>query len=198
MSDAFARLSRRTVALALVALAAIGVGAAVAAIPAADGTIHGCFATKGGALRVIDTGQTCTARSESPLTWNQTGPTGPQGAKGDPGAQGPPGAAGQNGAPGIARGYAFIDKDGILGAGASGVGSVSRPPGLGVTCVNFNFTAVSVVVTQSADLPPNSIIPLNLSIWVVHNPSDCSSGEWGIYTQNNGSPFFTPIYILAN
>jgi hypothetical protein len=90
MKDVCARLSRRGAALAVVALAAMGVGAAVAAIPNANGTINGCYNNTNGALRVIDTakGQTCVKPSETPIQWSQTGPQGPigpQGAKGEPG-----------------------------------------------------------------------------------------------------------------
>jgi hypothetical protein len=60
---------------------------AVAAIPDANGVIHGCRDKKTGALRVIDSeaGQSCTSR-EAALAWNQTGPAGPQGPPG-PGTQ---------------------------------------------------------------------------------------------------------------
>src|SRR5689334_15302437 len=49
-------------------------GVAWAAVPDANGVIHGCRNTSTGALRVIDTaaGQTCTA-SEAALNWGQRG-----------------------------------------------------------------------------------------------------------------------------
>ena len=55
--------------------------AATAAIPDANGVIHGCRNTKTGVLRVIDTdkGQTCS-KDETALSWNQTGPQGPAGS----------------------------------------------------------------------------------------------------------------------
>jgi|tagenome__1003787_1003787.scaffolds.fasta_scaffold20876098_2 type VI secretion system secreted protein Hcp len=80
---------------ALPTVAALGAGAAVAvaAIPSADGTIHACInpaSTPPGAVRIIDDAtQTCAA-GETPLTWSQTGPTGPAGP---PGPQGDPGSA---------------------------------------------------------------------------------------------------------
>jgi hypothetical protein len=42
-----------------------------------SGVINGCYATKDGALRVIDTsaGQSCDTKKENPLSWNQSGPT---------------------------------------------------------------------------------------------------------------------------
>src|SRR5690242_1857117 len=71
---------------ALVALAAAGLAssvAAVAAIPGGDGTISGCYKVGGhnpGVLRVVDAeaGQHCRS-SETPISWNQTGPQGPPG-----------------------------------------------------------------------------------------------------------------------
>src|SRR4051812_47546929 len=90
MRSALARLSRLGGALALVAIGALSVGVAVAAIPAGDGTISGCYNNTNGALRVIDTAkaQACVKPAESPIQWSQTGPrgaVGPQGAKGEPG-----------------------------------------------------------------------------------------------------------------
>lgn len=88
-------------------------GVASASVPAANGTITGCYETKNGALRVIDAeaGQGCRTK-EQLVQWNQsgqpgpTGPQGPQGDKGEPGVQGPqgergfPGPIGTPGAPG--------------------------------------------------------------------------------------------------
>jgi hypothetical protein len=75
---------RRTSIVAAVVAAILAVGAvAMAAIPSADGTIHGCRDNRTGALRVIDAeaGQSCTTK-ETALTWNQTGPVGPPGLAG--------------------------------------------------------------------------------------------------------------------
>jgi hypothetical protein len=70
---------------------AVGLGAIAAAavsratIPAADGTISGCYARKSGKLRVVD-GTPCK-RSEEAVTWSQTGPQGPTGGTGPAGAE---------------------------------------------------------------------------------------------------------------
>ena len=81
--------------LALPAAVVLGAGTAVAiaAIPAADGTIHACYSTTAtsptlpGELRIVDEGQSCAA-TEKALTFNQTGPAGPQGDPGLPGDSG--------------------------------------------------------------------------------------------------------------
>jgi hypothetical protein len=60
--------------------------------------IHGCYSAKDGTLRVIDMDarQAC-AKSETALSWNQTGPQGAQGPAGATGPAGPQGPAGVSG-----------------------------------------------------------------------------------------------------
>jgi type VI secretion system secreted protein Hcp len=85
----------RALKIALPMAAALGAGTAVAiaSIPSSsDGVIHACYTTTGtssGVLRVIDAdaNQTCST-DEATLTWNQTGPPGPQGDPGLPGDSG--------------------------------------------------------------------------------------------------------------
>jgi hypothetical protein len=64
-------------------------GIAYASIPD-SGIIHGCYKKNKGDLRVIDpsAGGSC-GPSETPLDWNQTGPTGLKGGTGPTGATGP-------------------------------------------------------------------------------------------------------------
>jgi hypothetical protein len=75
-------------------------GIAYAAIPAANGTITGCYKANG-SLRVVDAEamQTCTS-TEQQLVWNQTGPQGVQGIQGPDGQTGPQGPPGPPGPPG--------------------------------------------------------------------------------------------------
>lgn len=70
-----------------------GAGVAAATIPAADGTIHGCYITANGNLRVVDEGVPCHS-SETQLDWSQVGPEGPAGPQGPAGAEGPEGPQG--------------------------------------------------------------------------------------------------------
>ena len=71
---------------AVVGVILAGATAALAAIPSADGTIHGCRRNLTGVLRVIDVeaGQQCQA-GETALSWSQEGP---QGEPGPPGISG--------------------------------------------------------------------------------------------------------------
>jgi hypothetical protein len=82
-------MKRMLVRPGLVALVAAGAllavgGIAYATIPDSSGVIHGCYANKGGSLRVIDTGVggSCDTKKETALNWNQTGPTGATGPSG--------------------------------------------------------------------------------------------------------------------
>src|SRR5947209_11369411 len=74
-------------ALAVVA-SAFGVATAVQAAIPSNGVIYGCYAKPGnpsqGALRVVDQGTQCKP-GESPINWNQVGPTGPAGPTGPEG-----------------------------------------------------------------------------------------------------------------
>lgn len=111
----------------------VAVGAVVASIPDSTGTIHGCYETYSGALRVIDAPtQQCVA-GEVAIFWNQTGVQGPQGipgatgaagAAGAPGAQGPVGPQGPTGDKGPA-GVAGVQGS----AGAQGVPGPQGAPG---------------------------------------------------------------------
>jgi hypothetical protein len=98
------RFSRNVALRVLAAMVVVGVvaGVAYAQIPDANGLIHGCYGKSGGALRVVDEGQSCKS-GEWSLSWNQkgqtgaTGPAGAQGPAGPAGAQGPAGPAGATG-----------------------------------------------------------------------------------------------------
>jgi ChpA-C len=95
MSRAMRRVPSPALTVAFVALIVALGGVAVAAIPGPDGVIHACYADNNavsqvgaglapgtevvspkGALRVIDSGESCGA-GETPLSFNQTGPAGP-------------------------------------------------------------------------------------------------------------------------
>jgi hypothetical protein len=67
---------------------------ALASIPDSAGVIHGCYATRNGALRVIDAATRTCNRGEIAILWNQVGPQGLQGIQG---IQGIPGTNGING-----------------------------------------------------------------------------------------------------
>jgi len=59
--------------LGLAALVVALGGAAFAAIPDSDGTIHACYQTNTGNLRVVESNADCRS-SERPISWNEKGP----------------------------------------------------------------------------------------------------------------------------
>ena len=99
--DLFSQLlRRRTIVLgSAVFISLLGV-IAYASIPDADGVIHVCYRTSNGSLRVIDTAVESCGGNELPLSFNQSGPEGPQGPAGPQGPQGVPGPVGPQGVPG--------------------------------------------------------------------------------------------------
>ncbi|HTE46026.1 MAG TPA: hypothetical protein VK636_12320 [Gemmatimonadaceae bacterium] len=76
--------------------AAVALLAAIAsALPQQDGVIHGCVEKLTGLTRIV-IGGGCLI-TETPVSWNQTGPPGPGGPKGETGATGATGPQGPAG-----------------------------------------------------------------------------------------------------
>jgi hypothetical protein len=121
INDRRKEISMRAFLLALVLV--VGVAAtAWAAIPDSSGAISGCYAKKGGKLRVVKAGKTCK-KTERSLVWSQTGPAGAPGAKGP---AGPKGVKGDPGTPSVAYatvGSVELDDDGEI------VGELELPAG---------------------------------------------------------------------
>lgn len=116
------------------------VGVTYAAIPGADGTIQGCYATSSGVLgipskgdlRVVDSSTDCRA-NEQAISWNQRGPQGdrgPAGPGGDAGPAGPAGATGPAGPVGPAGPKGDAGNTGPAGpAGPTGATGPAGPQG---------------------------------------------------------------------
>jgi hypothetical protein len=132
--------------MAKIAAVAAAAGAALAlggtAYAAVDGTgltdssgsYHGCVNRNSGFLRVVAPGTDCLS-SETAISWNETGPVGPQGPKGDTGATGPIGPQGPKGDTGATGPVGPQGPKGDTGAtGATGPQGPAGPPGpAGVT-----------------------------------------------------------------
>lgn len=154
-------MNRRAFLLAV--LLVLGTGAvALAAIPSADGTIHGCRDNRTGTLRVIDAeaGQTCTSR-ETALTWNQTGPVGPAG---------PPGPAGVSG-------YEIVSAIADVPARGAGQAQPTCPAGKVVLGGGFELSSAPYVfnlTVQSSKPQFNGAV----YSWLVgvHNENDVPRG----------------------
>jgi predicted ribosomally synthesized peptide with SipW-like signal peptide len=127
-------LARRlALTVALLALAAGGSLAAMAATETANGSvIHACKQKVTGLLRVVTDSSKCTKR-ELPLAWNTQGPigpAGPPGAQGPKGVPGPAGAQGPKGEPGPAGAQGERGLPGPQGpAGSQGPPGAQGTPG---------------------------------------------------------------------
>jgi hypothetical protein len=86
-------------------MAVAGVGVGLAAGQA--GTVTGCVAKSGGALRIVHSTHACTSH-ERPLTFNIKGPRGARGLRGPQGPSGP--------TPATFQMYANVDGEGHLGS----------------------------------------------------------------------------------
>jgi hypothetical protein len=138
--------------LAYAAIVAVGLAAgfggriAWSAIP--DGnTIHACYKNDTGVLRVIDpsAGGTCNAKSETALSWAQTGAQGIQGDQGPSGLQGSTGSAGIDGVSNyqIVSGSATTAFDSFWQQGAATAGATC-PSGTVATGVGFDLPTTKV------------------------------------------------------
>lgn len=121
-------------AAAIAGVLALGGGLAWAAIPGADGVIRGCYSNGSllvakGALRVVNASSECKA-GETAMSWNQTGPAGPQGAQGATGPQGVTGSPGPQGGAGPQGAQGTLGPQGPAGQqGAAGPQGPVGPQG---------------------------------------------------------------------
>ena len=83
MTFSFARGRATWLVVGCVVGLVVGGGAALAAVPAADGSITACYGPLAGYTRIIDPSKNekCTS-SEKRITWSQQGPAGQPGAPG--------------------------------------------------------------------------------------------------------------------
>lgn len=150
---------RSTRKLFVIALATAAVGALggtafaveTASTDANSTTIHACV-SKGGVVRVVDTGNACT-RGETPLSWNQTGPAGPQGPEGPAGPSGPAGPTGAAGPTGPAGPTTTVTATPSESASADQSGDTGGDPtssGATVTFDQLDGQTDAVIALESA------------------------------------------------
>jgi hypothetical protein len=191
MKDALGTGRRRGMAVGAIAALAAGSVAATAAIPDAEtGQISACYATKTGALRVVDTGVACRS-GELGIAWSQrgpagaTGPTGAVGPKGDVGATGPKGATGLTGATGPEGATGETGPKGDTGG--QGVTGPSGPKG------DTGATGVSEAWAARGDDANDRLAPSTAT----------PPGDWSTLAQTaaltaGGSYIFTASVLLTN
>lgn len=110
------RMSAAITAAAVTASVAGGVAYAATSPIDAEGTIHACYNATSGAMKLLTATSTCPKSASTPISWNQQGAIGPQGAPGAPGAAGVAGPVGPQGDKGDAGG---LSESETFTAGAS-------------------------------------------------------------------------------
>lgn len=176
----FARISKGTVRLVVIAVAGALGGAAVAyaAIPDRGGVIHACYQKTTGALRVVDSEKDrgCT-RAELGLVWNQTGPQGVAGAQGPAGPQGVAGPQGPAGPAGSARAFISFGQN---GSGASKNVTSVEDLTHGLYCVlldpSIDLATTAPIVTPAAGTGFGALMATVV-------PAGCSTSRTGIQVQ---------------
>ena len=126
---------KRLLAPLLVTFALAG-GVAYATIPDGGGVIHACYDKQSGQARIFDPAggaiKGC-GKTESDVSWNQTGPQGPAGPTGAPGTPGQQGLKGDKGDTGnlALAGQSCPSGEFVSGFDAGGAivcGGVGPPP----------------------------------------------------------------------
>jgi hypothetical protein len=156
----------RFVSVLVIAVAVLlGGSVALGAIPGAGGKIDGCYTKVGGVVRVIDKakGEACGSKLETPLSWNQTGPSGPagpagpkgeKGEKGDIGPAGVDGDKGDAGPPGAAGARGDIGPAGVPGdKGEKGDAGAAGLPGTAGQAANTRFGAGAILLEDPQFFP---------------------------------------------
>ena len=151
MTTRIRKLTLRTVALGVIALAlTVGGAGATAGLEAAadDGVIKACR-HKSGVLLIPSAGKTCK-RSEQALSWNvkgPTGPAGPAGADGKDGAPGPSGPKGDPGPPGPGGTIAAIEA-------LNGIACTTSTATQGTVSVETEIDGAIVLTCEEGGTPP--------------------------------------------
>jgi hypothetical protein len=175
------------VLVAALVLAAVATTTVWAAIPEPDGTINGCYAKKGGKLRVVKAGKPCKKRERS-LAWSQTGPAGaagPAGPAGPRGPAGPKGAKGDPGGPGNV--YTASGFDELSTSDTLTLGALDLPAGRYVVFATGNAVSdAAETATVSCGLESDEdvygelvqTVPATQSVTVdAHQPLELSSAQ---------------------
>ncbi len=170
-----------------------------AAIPDANGIIHACYRSNGN-LRLVDRSG-CT-NQETTLSWNQSGPPGPQGAAGPQGEAGPPGTAGPQGPPGP---QGLAGPQGIPGPpGPQGASGPSGPAGMsGYEIVNILGTlptngTTSVVATCPSGkrvLGGGYVTPSEADTAPLSRPE--ADNAWRVDFKSNGGSGTASVYAVC-
>lgn len=170
------RFSKRTLVIGAAAMIAVPLAAAADAATPDSAIINGCYLKATGSLRVIDPsaggwrGQ-CLA-AETPISWNQVGPQGPQGEQGVPGPQGEQGIQGVPGPAGVS-GYVRVQQAATVAPQQVAILDVPCPAGKMV--VGGGFYSIT------SSLPVQASFPVDDQTWRVVADNGGSSSAHSLF-----------------
>ena len=183
------------------ALLAAAAGVALAGIPNADGTIHGCRNVTTGALRVIGSRAHCRS-GERRLDWNVKGPRGDTGPAGPAGPQGEPGPAleafddlaGLTCTAGANEGSIEIDYD------AGGVAEircvVPAPPGAPIRVNEFSTGVEGALTNEFVEIFNPGSGPADLSGYKLVYRSAAGTSDVNLATIADGTTLAAGAFML--
>lgn len=189
----------------LVAAGAIGMGAlatAGAGIAAAahhSGTINGCVAKSDGALRIVGSTASCTAKEKS-LSFNARGPkgaTGPQGPAGPQGPKGDPGDGGTSSSPTTFQMYANVDAEGDLGSNVDAVKAIVDKPETGVYIVTFDKPIGSCSATAQPGEAGGTDEPFQLASTATYVQGQPDAWELAFFNAHSNEFEATPFMVTV-
>jgi len=161
-------------------------GIVYASIPDGGTVFHGCYATKDGALRVVETSADCDVKKELPIAWNATGPAGPTGPQGLPGIPGLPGTNGATGAQGLQGPAGPTGAQGPAGAtGLQGTQGTTGATGATGPAGALDTTAI---VTQPLAVPPHVASPAVSATAICPSGMTAVSGGFFIVNLDPNAP----------
>jgi len=150
-------MSKRIAATAVIVGLLLAAGVAEATIPDSGGTIHACYKSSNGDLRLVDpsAGGSCNSNEKS-LSWTQSAPQGPQGDQGAAGVQGstgPQGPAGLTEDPKTSVVTGLAVGDPVIGGFSA---TLSCPTGMKILSGNWNwFDFIGLKPPQIAQSEPS-------------------------------------------
>jgi hypothetical protein len=178
------RGSRRTLAVSLALLVAVGVASfAFATARQSAVVIQACYSKRSGALRIA---RSCHP-GEKPLVWNRTGPAGPVGPGGATGPAGAAGPSGPTGPAGSARAYAYVNgsvsSPSFAAARTRGFSAVSEPAA-GEYCLTA--PGIDPATTAPAVTPVYAsgfaTVPTDAKLEAA--AANCAAGQFEVLTQD--------------
>jgi hypothetical protein len=178
----------------LIALGALLICAGVSGAALKDGgaVYRGCVDKTNGTLRVSDTCRT----DERAITWNETGPAGPQGEAGLPGPQGPKGDTGPQGPAGVVSLQSLAGTACTRHDGTSAIVSVTVAADDSIALSCGASTAADWCATNTPTVGPHMTVSCDSATHKLTYHCDAAWSDWN-HDPSDGCELNTPLAPIA-